>query len=122
MRSKCATLLAVTVVFGPLLGSSAAATAQEVIRIGCPTQTYFPTILAIVAKEKGLFEKEGRRPEITIDRGGGETFEALAANSADLGPVAVPLVATSRKRGVLTKIIGGNGDEWSGWILGVRTG
>ena len=37
------------------------------------------------------------------------------------GPVAVPLVATSRKRGVLTKIVGGNGDEWSGWILGVRT-
>ena len=75
-----------------------------------------------MAKEKGLFEKEGLRPEITIYRGGGETFEALAANSADLGPVAVPLVATSRKRGVLTKIVGGNGDEWSGWILGVRTG
>jgi NitT/TauT family transport system substrate-binding protein len=92
-----------------------------VIRIGCPTKTYFPTILATVAKEKGLFEKEGLRPEITIYRGGGETFEALAANSADLGPVAVPLVATSRKRGVLTKIVGGNGDEWSGWILGVKT-
>src|SRR4030095_6472821 len=83
---------------------------------------YFPTILATVAKEKGLFEKEGLRPEITIYRGGGETFEAIAANSADLGPVAVPLVATSRKRGVLTKIVGGNGDEWSGWILGVRAG
>ena len=66
------------------------------IRIACPTKTYFPTILATVAKEKGLFEKEGLRPEITIYRGGGETFEALAANSADLGPVAVPLVATSR--------------------------
>jgi hypothetical protein len=36
-----------------------------------PTKTYFPTILAIVAKEKGLFEKEGSRPEITIYRGGG---------------------------------------------------
>jgi NitT/TauT family transport system substrate-binding protein len=75
-----------------------------------------------VAKEKGLFEKEGLRPEITIYRGGGETFEAIAANSADLGTVAVPLVATSRKRGVLTKIVGGVGDEWSGWILGVKTG
>src|SRR4029450_12375638 len=122
MRSKCATLLAVTVVFGALLGSSAAATAQEVIRIGCPTKTYFPTLLPIAAKEKGLFEKEGLRPEITIYRGGGETFEALAANSADLGPVAVPLVATSRKRGVLTKIVGGNGGGWAGGILGVRTG
>lgn len=105
---------------GALLGPFSRAAAQEVIRIGCPTKTYFPTILATVAKEKGLFAKEGLNPEITIYRGGGETFEALAANSADLGPVAVPLVATSRKRGVLTKIIGGNGDEWSGWILGVK--
>jgi NitT/TauT family transport system substrate-binding protein len=113
--------LALAVVTGALLFLPAGADAQEVIRIGCPTKTYFPTILATVAKEKGLFEKEGLRPEITIYRGGGETFEAIAANSADLGPVAVPLVATSRTRGVLTKIVGGNGDEWSGWILGVKT-
>jgi len=97
------------------------ATAQDVIKIGCPTKTYFPTILANVAKEKGLFEKEGLKPEITIYRGGGETFEALTAGSADLGTVAVPLVATSRKRGVLTKIVGASGDEWSGWILAVKT-
>ena len=113
--------LAVGAVLGALLALPVGAIAQEVIRIGCPTKTYFPTILATVAKEKGLFEKEGLRPEITIYRGGGETFEAIAANSADLGTVAVPLVATSRKRGVLTKIVGGSGDEWSGWILGVKT-
>jgi NitT/TauT family transport system substrate-binding protein len=95
--------------------------AQDVIKIGCPTKTYFPTILANVAKEKGLFEKEGLKPEITIYRGGGETFEAITAGSADLGTVAVPLVATSRKRGVLTKIVGASGDEWSGWILAVKT-
>ncbi|HEX7787809.1 MAG TPA: ABC transporter substrate-binding protein, partial [Methylomirabilota bacterium] len=113
--------LAVVVVLGALSALPGRAAAQETIRIGCPTKTYFPTILATVAKEKGLFEKEGLRPEITIYRGGGETFEAIAANSADLGTVAVPLVATSRRRGVLTKIVGGNGDEWSGWILGVKT-
>ena len=107
-------------VLGAMLTIPVGAGAQELIRIGCPTKTYFPTILATVAKEKGLFEKEGLRPEITIYRGGGETFEAIAANSADLGTVAVPLVATSRLRGVLTKIVGGVGDEWSGWILGVR--
>ena len=117
-----ARLAAVLVALGALASLIEGAAAQDVIRIGCPTKTYFPTILATVAKEKGLFEKEGLRPEITIYRGGGETFEAIAANSADLGTVAVPLVATSRKRGVLTKIVGGNGDEWSGWILGVRTG
>lgn len=121
MTTRSMARLAVAVVLGGLCSLPALADAQEVIRIGCPTKTYFPTILATVAKEKGLFEKEGLRPEITIYRGGGETFEAIAANSADLGPVAVPLVATSRKRGVLTKIVAGNGDEWSGWILGVKT-
>jgi len=124
MATTLVARLAVTtmIALGALAWWPAGVTAQETIRIGCPTKTYFPTILATVAKEKGLFEKEGLRPEITIYRGGGETFEAIAANSADLGPVAVPLVATSRKRGVLTKIVGGNGDEWSGWILGVKTG
>jgi ABC-type nitrate/sulfonate/bicarbonate transport system substrate-binding protein len=122
MATKLMARLAVLLAFGALMSLPGSADAQDTIRIGCPTKTYFPTILAIVAKEKGLFEKEGLRPEITIYRGGGETFEAIAANSADLGTVAVPLVATSRKRGVLVKIIGGSGDEWSGWILGVKTG
>ena len=121
MTTRLPRLAMMTAVLGALLAIPVGVIAQEVIRIGCPTKTYFPTILATVAKEKGLFEKEGLRPEITIYRGGGETFEAIAANSADLGTVAVPLVATSRKRGVLTKIVGGVGDEWSGWILGVKT-
>jgi NitT/TauT family transport system substrate-binding protein len=121
MATKLMARLAVVLAFGALVSLPGSAAAQETIRIGCPTKTYFPTILATVAKEKGLFEKEGLRPEITIYRGGGETFEAIAANSADIGTVAVPLVATSRKRGVLVKIVGGSGDEWSGWILGVKT-
>jgi NitT/TauT family transport system substrate-binding protein len=117
MRATPVILRVAAVVLGALLGLSTGAAAQEIIRVGCPTKTYFPTILATVAKEKGLFEKEGLRPEITIYRGGAETFEAIAAGSADLGTVAVPLVATSRKRGVLTKIVGAAGDEWSGWIV-----
>src|SRR5262252_10924528 len=121
MTTKSMARLAVLLAIGATFGLPVGAAAQEVIRIGCPTKTYFPTILATVAKEKGLFEKEGLRPEITIYRGGGETFEAIAAGSADIGTVAVPLVATSRKRGVLVKIVGGSGDEWSGWILGVKT-
>ena len=120
MRAKFGALQVAALAFGALCGLSAGAAAEEVIRIGCPTKTYFPTILATVAQEKGLFQKEGLKPEITIYRGGGETFEAIAAGSADLGTVAVPLIATSRKRGVLTKIVGANGDEWSGWILGVK--
>jgi NitT/TauT family transport system substrate-binding protein len=121
MKTTLTALKAVVLAGGVLLSLSAGAAAEEMIRIGCPTKTYFPTILATVAQEKGLFQKEGLKPEITIYRGGAETFEAIAAGSADLGTVAVALVATSRKRGVLTKIVGGSGDEWSGWILGVKT-
>jgi NitT/TauT family transport system substrate-binding protein len=116
---KLVGMAALAVALGALVVGQA--NAQDVIKIGCPTKTYFPTILAMVAKDKGLFEKEGLKPEITIYRGGGETFEAIAAGSADLGTVAVPLVATSRKRGVLTKIVGASGDEWSGWVLAVKT-
>src|SRR5215472_1628464 len=82
MTTKSMARLAVLLSFGAMFALPVGAAAQEVIRIGCPTKTYFPTILATVAKEKGLFEKEGLRPEITIYRG--------------------------------------NGDEWSGWILGVK--
>ena len=121
MRRTHVALLATLLTLGAVLAPPSAAVAQEVIRIGCPTKTYFPTILATVAKEKGLFEKEGLKAEITVYRGGAETFEAIAAGSADLGTVAVPLIATSRKRGVLTKIVGASGDEWSGWILAVKT-
>jgi NitT/TauT family transport system substrate-binding protein len=119
MSKRRVVLQMAVLVLGVLVGLSVPVAAQDVIRIGCPTKTYFPTILATVAKEKGLFEKEGLRPEITIYRGGAETFEAIAAGSADLGTVAAPLVATSRKRGILTRIVGAAADEWSGWILGV---
>jgi NitT/TauT family transport system substrate-binding protein len=121
MTAKRVALLVVVLAFVALSGFAGGAAADEVIRIGCPTKTYFPTILATVAKDRGLFQKEGLRPEITIYKGGAETFEAIAAGSADLGTVAVPLIATSRKRGVLTRIVGASGDEWSGWILAVKT-
>src|SRR5262249_27151295 len=73
MTTKSMARLAALLAFGAMLALPVGAPAQEIIRIGCPTKTYFPTILATVAKEKGLFEKEGLRPEITIYRGGGET-------------------------------------------------
>src|SRR5262244_3721432 len=71
MTTKPMARLAVLLAFGATFALPVGAAAQEVIRIGCPTKTYFPTILATVAKEKGLFEKEGLRPEITIYRAGG---------------------------------------------------
>src|SRR2546426_2855738 len=106
MTTKSMAGLALVLALGALFSLPTGVSAQEVIRIGCPTKTYFPTILATVAKEKGLFEKEGLRPEITIYRGGGETFEAIAANSADLGTVAGTLVAAPPQPGGVTHNVG----------------
>ena len=53
------------------------------IRIGVPTKTYYPTIIAETALRQKLFEKEGIKAELTIYRGGAEGFEALAAGAAD---------------------------------------
>ena len=74
MRATVVALHVMVLALGALVGLATDARAQDVIRIGCPTKTYFPTILATVAKDRGLFEKEGLRPEITIYRGGAETF------------------------------------------------
>jgi len=66
------------------LAGPAPGQAQETIRIGLPTKTYYPTIIAETALRQGLFAKEGIKAELTIYRSGSETFEAMAAGAADL--------------------------------------
>lgn len=97
------------------------AIAEELIRIGVPTKAYFPTVQAKAAIDKKLFEKEGLRCELTVYRGGGEAFEAIAAGSADLSQVSTHLVPIARKRGALTRLVGAGADEWAGWVLAVRS-
>jgi ABC-type nitrate/sulfonate/bicarbonate transport system substrate-binding protein len=102
-----------------LLAGSASVQAADTVRIGLPTKAYWPTILVTAGIQKGIFAKEGLKAEMTIYRGGAETFESIAAGSSDVGVVAASLVAIARMRGVKTKIVGNGADEWSGWILGV---
>jgi len=47
-----------------MLLSAQAASAAELIRIGLPTKTYWPTTVAEAAKAQKLFEKEGIAAEI----------------------------------------------------------
>lgn len=98
-----------------LIGSGARA--AERIRIGLPTKTYWPTIVAEAAKTAKLFEKEGLTAELTIYRGGAETFEAMAAGAADLILDPPSLVATGRKRGVASKLVAGGSNANLGWFL-----
>lgn len=99
----------------------AGANAQEMIRVGVATKAYWPTVQAKAAIDRKLFEKEGLRCELTVYRGGGETFEAIAAGSADISHVSAHLVGIARNRGVLSRLVGAGADEWVGWVLAVRS-
>jgi NitT/TauT family transport system substrate-binding protein len=93
------------------------ASQAEMVRIGVPTKTYWPTTVAEAAKSQKLFEKEGITAEITIYRGGAETFEAMAAGAADVILDAPALPAAGRKKGVMSKAVANGAMGNFGWQL-----
>ena len=94
-----------------------AASCAETVRIGLPTKTYWPTTVAEAAKSQKLFEKEGITAELTVYRGGAETFEAMAAGAADLILGAPSLPAAGRKKGVMSKVVANGAMGNFGWQL-----
>jgi ABC-type nitrate/sulfonate/bicarbonate transport system substrate-binding protein len=106
-----------TLLGAAMLLSAPAASAAELIRIGLPTKTYWPTTVAEAAKAQKLFEKEGITAEVTIYRGGAEAFEALAAGAADLILNAPAVPAAGRKKGVMSKAVANGAMGNFGWQL-----
>src|SRR5215470_4444405 len=113
-RHVLAALAAVTLLTTPAL-------AQETIRVGLPTKTYWPTTVAETAVKQKLFEKEGIKAELTIYRSGAETFEGLAAGAADIILDPPSLVSAGRKKGVMSKIVANAAMGNFGWQLMVPT-
>jgi NitT/TauT family transport system substrate-binding protein len=111
-RHILATIAATT-----LLATSGLAQATETVRIGLPTKTYWPTTIAETAVRQKLFEKEGIKAELTIYRGGAETFEAMAAGAADVILDATSLVSAGRKKGVNSKVLANAAMGYYGWQL-----
>jgi NitT/TauT family transport system substrate-binding protein len=101
--------------------SAPPAHAQETVRIGLPTKTYYPTIIAETALRQKLFEKEGIKAELTVYRGGAETFEAMAAGAADVILNSASLVAAGIPKGVDSKAVAGAALGYYGWYLMVPT-
>ena len=93
------------------------AQAADTVRIGLPTKTYWPTTIAETAVRQKLFEKEGITAELTIYRGGAETFEAMAAGAADVILDATSLVSAGRKKGVNSKVLASAAMGYYGWQL-----
>ncbi len=112
------TILAATLLAGFHLALPASA--QDTIRIGLPTKTYYPTIIAETALRQGLFAKEGIKAELTIYRSGSETFEAMAAGAADLQLNSAALIAAGRRKGVQVKAVAGAALGYYGWYLTVK--
>lgn len=113
-RCTLAALAAVTLLTTPAL-------AQETIRVGLPTKTYWPTTVAETAVKQKLFEKEGIKAELTIYRSGAETFEGMAAGAADMILDPPSLVSAGRKKGVMSKIVANATMGNFGWQLMVPT-
>ena len=106
-----------TVTAATVLGASGMAQAADTVRIGLPTKTYWPTTIAETAVRQKLFEKEGIAAELTIYRGGAETFEAMAAGAADVILDATSLVSAGRKKGVNSKVLASAAMGYYGWQL-----
>src|SRR5689334_10768120 len=109
-RYALASLAAVTLLTTPAL-------AQETIRVGLPTKTYWPTTIAETAVRQKLFEKEGIQAELTIYRSGAETFEGMAAGAADIILDPPSLVSAGRKKGVMSRIVANAAMGNFGWQL-----
>src|SRR6476661_630772 len=93
----------------------------QVVRIGLPTKTYYPTIIAETALRQKLFEKEGIKAELTIYRGGAEGYEAMAAGAADVILNSASSVAAGIKKGVMAKNVAGAALGYYGWHLVVKS-
>ena len=106
-----------TITVATVLGASGIAKAADTVRIGLPTKTYWPTTIAETAVRQKLFEKEGIAAELTIYRGGAETFEAMAAGAADVILDATSLVSAGRKKGVNSKVLANAAMGYYGWQL-----
>jgi len=106
-----------TIAAASVLSASAMAQAADTVRIGLPTKTYWPTTIAETAVRQKLFEKEGITAELTIYRGGAETFEAMAAGAADVILDATSLVSAGRTKGVNSKIVANAAVGYYGWQL-----
>lgn len=96
------------------------AQARPTVRIGVPTKTYFPTIIAETAIRQKLFEKEGINAELTIYRSGAEGFEALAAGASDLVYNSSSSVAGGLTKGVKTRCVANGALGYYGWHMMVK--
>jgi NitT/TauT family transport system substrate-binding protein len=90
------------------------------VRIGLPTKTYYPTIIAETALRQKLFDKEGIKAELTIYRGGAEAKRRWRRGGRR-DPESASSVAAGIQKGVMAKNVAGAALGYYGWHLVVKT-
>ena len=74
---------AITAMAVATVGLTVGAAAQDTVRIGLATKTWFPSVIARAADEQGFFKDEGIDAELTVYQSGAEAFTAMVAGAAD---------------------------------------
>lgn len=105
MKVERRTMLAATAAAMTMLVWGGQASAADQVRVGVPTKGFWANAIAEVALRQKLFEKEGIAAQITVYRGGAETFEGMVAGASDIILAPTPLVAAGRKKGVNSKLV-----------------
>ncbi len=90
--------------------------AAETVRIAL-VASWWPNAIAVAAERLNLFPKEGLKAELTFYKGGGPSFEALAAGAADFNINGGYMVALGRSKGVKAKIVATGSTSYAGWHL-----
>src|SRR4051794_30807615 len=95
---------------------------SQIVRIGLPTKTYYPTIIAETALRQKLFDKEGIKAELTIYRGGAEGYEAMAAGAAGGVMNFASSGSAGLKKSGMAQKVAGTPLGYYGWHLGGEAG
>jgi NitT/TauT family transport system substrate-binding protein len=95
--------------------SGAAATAQELVRIGLAVPHNAAYVQFYAAETLGFYKEAGVKPELTLYRGGAASQEALSAGAADIITYFGAGVALAVSKGAKEKIVAAIDPTPHGW-------
>lgn len=118
IRKSGLALLAAVAATALLSGTGYAA---DAIHIGLSTKAWFPSFVAQITQQEGLFKKHDITAELTVYQSGSEALTAIAAGAADLMSSNPSIVGEGREAGVKVKMVSMLATRNFGWQILVPT-
>lgn len=91
--------------------------AADTIRIGLSTKAWFPSFVAEITQQQGIFTKHDIKAELTVYQSGSEALTAIAAGAADLMSSNPSIVGEGREAGVNVKMVAMLATRNFGWQI-----